>query len=308
MIKALIFGLFMASLMAFGQQERNFSQWSFNQLTINPAHSGIKRCLDIHTTARSQWTGLEGAPKIGALTVAAPLKAKRKKFLAARHGIGGQVFYEQLGAFQDFKAQLSYAGHFNFSLENRLSLGLAFGIRQLSFNIDKARPLQFDPVINGAASQLFPTATFGAWWNGKNYYFGLSMYELMPQPWNEIGANARTRIHTMVNAGYRYGLSEDWTFLPAMYFLFVPKAPINMQLQAVFDYQSRFSAGLGFRNGESVIGLLSVKTGERFKLVYSVDVVYNSLRKNNLGTHELTIGFMPCRSENKDGSRCPLFE
>ncbi|MFO0495893.1 MAG: type IX secretion system membrane protein PorP/SprF, partial [Flavobacteriia bacterium] len=36
------------------QQLPQYSQWAFHQFSMNPAHAGIKSCIDIHTLFRSQ--------------------------------------------------------------------------------------------------------------------------------------------------------------------------------------------------------------------------------------------------------------
>src|SRR5687767_1515335 len=87
----------LSALFVHGQQLPHLSQWSSHQFAINPAHAGIKTCLEVQSTLRGQWINMEGAPLTGWLTVSAPLQAKRNHYLSARHGLGGMVNYDQLG-------------------------------------------------------------------------------------------------------------------------------------------------------------------------------------------------------------------
>lgn len=294
--------------LGWSQQLAHISQWSNHQYAINPAHTGIKSCLEVQSTIRGQWIKMEGAPVTGFLTVSAPLKAKRKKVLSGRHGMGGMVNYDQIGPFQQFNFQLSYAGHFNFTIDNRLSLGLAAGMSQLSFDLNKAKPLTPDPVINGSATELLPNATFGAWWNGKNYYAGLSLYNLIPMKWKNIGNNAQTSIHGMINGGFRKAINPEFTFLPGFYLGFSKSAPVDLQLQVMFDYQRKFSFGLGYRNTDAVIAFLGTRLGDRWRMMYSFDFVTSKLRTNTFHSHEITLSFSPCRMPSSDQQLCPLFE
>lgn len=296
------------SFSGFSQQLSHISQWANHQYAINPAHTGIKTCLEVQSTVRGQWIKMEGAPVTGMLTVSAPLKAKRKKLLSGRHGIGGMVNYDQIGPFQQFNVQLSYAGHFNFTIDNRLSLGLAAGMSQLSFDLNKARPLTPDPVINGSATELLPTATFGAWWNGKNYYAGLSLYNLIPMNWKKIGTNAQSNIHGMINGGFRKAINPNWTFLPGIYLGFTKGAPVDLQLQIMMDYQRKFNVGLGYRNTDAVIAFLGFHLGDRWRMMYSFDFITSKLRTNTLHSHEITLSFSPCRIPSSDQQLCPLFQ
>lgn len=296
------------ALSGFGQQLPHLSQWSSHQFAINPAHAGIKTCLEVQSSLRGQWINMAGAPVTGWLTVSAPLKAKRNHYLSARHGLGGTVNYDQLGPFKQITVMMAYAGHFNFSRDTRLSLGLAFGATQLAFDIDQAKPLMADPRINGSAVELKPAATFGAWWNGKNYYAGLSLYQLVPQKWDQIGYEAQSSMHGMINGGVRLPINQEWTMLPSFYAGFTKAAPIDLQLQALFDYKGRFTTGVGFRNTDALIGFLGYRFEERWRIMYSYDFVLSALRPGTYHSHEITIAFSPCRALSSDQQLCPLFE
>ena len=308
MKKVLIAVFLLNTIVVKAQQIPHMSQWANHQFAVNPAHAGIKTCLEVQSTLRGQWLNIDGAPMTGWLTVSAPLQAKRKQFLSARHGIGGMVMYDQLGAFRQLTASLTYAGHFNFTIDNRLSLGLSFGATQLSFDINKARPLTPDPRINGSAVELKPTATFGAWWNGKNYYAGMAIYQLIPQNWDEMGMDARSSMHGMVNAGFRMPMGKEWTVLPGLYAGFTKAAPIDLQLQAMFDFRSRVLFGAGFRNTDAVIGFLGFRFEDRWRVLYSYDYVLSPMRVGSFHSHELTISFSPCKTPSSDQQLCPLFE
>lgn len=307
-MRRILCALLLLSAPGFSQQIPHLSQWFVHQMAINPAHTGIKNCLDAQATARGQWIGMAGAPATGWLTVSAPLKAKRRKFLSARHGLGGVVNYDQQGAFQQFTFQLSYAGHFNFTQDNRLSLGLSAGATQLAFDINKALPGGPDPTINGSAVELQPTATFGAWWNGKNYYAGMALYNLIPQKWTRIGTNAASAMHGMINAGIRMPLSQDWAILSGLYAGFVKAAPLDLQLHVLADFRGRFSTGLGYRTKDAVILFIGYRFEEKWRIMYSFDYVMSSLRPGTWNTHELTIAFSPCKIHIANQNSCPLFE
>ena len=70
-----------------GQQLPQYTQWSSHQFAINPAHAGIKNCLDVHSLYRTQWLGFEGAPKSRFITFSAPMNSLRKHALSSRHGV-----------------------------------------------------------------------------------------------------------------------------------------------------------------------------------------------------------------------------
>jgi type IX secretion system PorP/SprF family membrane protein len=93
----------LGSKFSFAQQTPQYTQWSMHQFALNPAHAGIKSCIDIHTLYRAQWLGFDGAPRSGFLTLSTPLKSKRNKYLSARQGLGLRFETDQIGQYQSLE-------------------------------------------------------------------------------------------------------------------------------------------------------------------------------------------------------------
>ncbi len=310
-MRKLVFIALVFPWMVVGQQLPHASTWSFFQYSINPAHTGIKPCLEVQGTVRGQWIGVPGAPTTGWVGVHAPLKAKRKKYLAGRHGFGGMLISDKIGPFQSTTLLLNYAGHFNFSRDNRLSMGLGVGARQLSFDKTIASPLDPDPVINGSATELLPDMRFGAWYNAQNWYVGASLYQMIPTKWSNIGNTATTKMHGMVNAGWRISINQYYSVLPQLYLGFVGHGTLDAQVQVMLDVKGEFITGLGLRNTDALIGMFGFRIDEKWKVMYSYDFVLSSLRPNSFHSHELTIGFSPCSYlsvAKNNATSCPLFD
>ncbi len=289
------------------QQLPQYAQWFWNQLAINPAHSGIKTCVEIKTAYRTQWLGLEGAPNSGFFTFSVPLYAKRKKYLGGRQGLGVKFERDQLGPFTANRLNVSYAGHFNFSKDNRLSIGLAAGIQQWNFDKGKSTTLVADPIVGESNSTVRPDATLGFWWNGKDYYAGLAISELTRSNWGDISTDSRFKFHTMINGGYRWAIKEGITLLPSAIVRFPPKGPISFDLNAIVDFKNQFGIGLGYRNTDAVMAFLNFKFKEQFSIGYSFEYVTSSLGRNEYFTHELSLSFSSCKSQGTSTTSCPLF-
>src|SRR5688572_33180532 len=77
MKKILTIGVFSFIMLAGkAQQKPHYTQYVLNQYIINPAISGIENYVDVKISARDQWVGFAGSPKISYLTVDAPLGKK----------------------------------------------------------------------------------------------------------------------------------------------------------------------------------------------------------------------------------------
>nr|WP_133272747.1 type IX secretion system membrane protein PorP/SprF [Hymenobacter radiodurans] len=55
--------LLLATLPALAQQQAQYSQYMNNNYILNPGATGVEDYIDVKFSYRTQWTGLEGAPK-----------------------------------------------------------------------------------------------------------------------------------------------------------------------------------------------------------------------------------------------------
>lgn len=304
---SLVLFIFVAQTI-FGQQLTQYSQWSFHQFALNPAHAGIKPCSDLHTLFRTQWVGFTGAPKSGLVTFCAPLNFKRKEFLSARQGLGLRFEYDQIGQFSTNRLNFAYAGHFNFSRDNRLSLGLYGGVIQMGYNPAGSVTIEPDPQILREANFVLPDATFGAWWNSERYYAGLVVQNMIKSRWNGLGTNSYFRTHVTINGGYLFKINDAVSLLPTVLIKVPPKLPWSMDIQTTVDIKNIFDTGLGFRNGDALMFFVGYKYKQRFSIMYSFDLTTSPLKKYSNNTHELSLSFNSCGQGKKSSMNCPLFE
>lgn len=300
------FGLGSVSI-GFSQQLPQYSQWSQHQFAHNAAHAGIKPCLEVHSLYRMQWVGFDGAPKSGFLTLSAPIPTKRKEYLSARQGIGLRFESDRIGQFNTNRVNLAYAAHFNFTRDTRLSLGLFGGMIQTGFDPSSANTLVPDPQVLRESSFIAPDASFGAWWNGENYYFGLMLNQLIPWKWDAPGIDSRYRFHSALNMGYRMKINDMLTFLPGAMVRIPPRGPLSVDIQAMADYNNKVIGGLGFRNTDGLLFFAGFKFNSRFSIHYSFDLTLSEIRKASSNTHEFSLVFNTCKPVNTSTSSCPLF-
>lgn len=296
------------SISIFSQQLPQYTQWASHQFAINPAHAGIKNCLDVHSLYRMQWLGFEGAPKSGFLTLSAALKAKRKHWLSARHGLGAKIEIDNIGQFSSNRLNLAYAAHFNFSPDTRLSLGIYGGFVQFGYNPQNTITINPDPSVTKESTFIKPDATFGAWWNGKSYYFGLVLQNLIPSKWDNIGTDSKFKLHTILNGGYQYAIDNKYSLLPAFLMKIPPAGPIALDLNLLFDYKNQFGLGIGYRNVDAFLILANFKIKKQLSIQYSFDFILSPLRKGTVNSHELSLTFSTCKPKDNRTTKCSLFE
>lgn len=304
----LFLSLFSCLNWGFSQQIPHYSQWFWNQFAMNPAHAGIKPCVEIKSLMRTQWTGIEGAPTSGLVTFATPLKSKRKHIYSARQGIGGKFEHDQIGPFTANRFMLSYAAHFNFSEYNRLSVGISAGFQQWSFDKTKTTTYLPDPAISESNSALSPNVAAGFWWNGEHYYLGTAFEQIPAGSWGEIGTSSRFRFHSMINGGYRFLVKDKISLIPNFMLRIPPKGKMDLDIAALVDFQNKVGLGLGLRNTDAVLFFFNIKIKEQFSIAYSFDFVTSALGENRSNSHEISLSFIGCKPTSSNKTVCPLFE
>lgn len=292
----------------YSQQIPQYTQWMHHQFLRNPAHAGLKKCVDVHTGYRIQWVGFQGAPHGGFVTASFGINTRRSKFFSARHGLGIRLERDVIGPFSTNKVNLAYAAHINFSVENRLSLGIAAGILQGSYDPSRVTTGTPDAVISRAAGFVLPDASFGAWFNSTDYFIGLSFNNLIPVKWNPVGTNSKYSFYGMLTGGYRWSPNSTFALLPTLNLRTTFKGPLSADLNLNVDFQNKFRFGAGFRFGDAILVMAQVNIKEQFAIGYSYDISVSNLRNVSSNTHELTLRFSTCKPNKKADVSCPLFE
>ena len=73
----------------FGQQDPQYTQYMYNMNVLNPAYAGSKGVTSIGLLGRTQWVGVEGAPKTVTLAMHSPV--------GRAVGLGLSVIHDEIG-------------------------------------------------------------------------------------------------------------------------------------------------------------------------------------------------------------------
>ena len=71
------------------QQDAQYTQYMYNTMAVNPAYAGSRGVLSINGLHRSQWVGLDGAPKTQTINFNTPV--------AERVGVGLSIVNDNIG-------------------------------------------------------------------------------------------------------------------------------------------------------------------------------------------------------------------
>ena len=109
-----------------GQSDALYSQYMFNQFTVNPAYAGSRDALSSVLLYRNQWTGVQDAPKTINFSAHTPFHMKNT-------ALGVNVMMDQIGPTTIQSLQGTYAYHIKTNYGD-LSMGLRSGVISLRSN------------------------------------------------------------------------------------------------------------------------------------------------------------------------------
>ena len=213
-------------------------------------------------------------------------------------GVGGYVFNDNNGIMRRTGIQAAYAYHIPMGvtndIPNTLSFGLAVTAYQYAVNIDGLIYDQNDPLLNSFDRRVFiPDFNFGTSFATTKYYVGFSMTNLLRGSliFADTSSTRRRELgHYFLSGGMKFPLADDWLLEPSgfikssdMFF----KA-IQMDLSTRVYYKNDYWAGLSWRTGDALIIMMGLKY-DRFYFAYAYDYTLTDIRRQSIGSHELTL-------------------
>lgn len=315
-IKLIIgFGLILAGISPAGaQQNIQFTQYIFNTMSVNPAYAGYKEEWFGQVALRSQWTGLDGAPKTGQVSFDGLVDPASKRI-----GVGLQVTADKLGAQSATSAyaNLAYRLRLNAEDTERLSFGIAVGLTNYGLDGTLLNPVdQGDQNLpTGQISSNIPDARFGIYYYNPKFYIGASVMDLFSGDgsngifrWDAgSSANLKRKRHIYIIAGMLNNLSDGIKLRPSILLKEDFKGPTSLDLSGMFIFNERFWLGASYRTGmniwnkgysegltltntNSISGIAQFHVSNNLRIGYSYDYMLNKLGSAQSGSHEITLG------------------
>jgi type IX secretion system PorP/SprF family membrane protein len=272
----------------------------FNQLLINPGVTGTEDYMDTKVGYRSQWVGVEDAPRNYYGTFHTPIGKKKTEFEDVKplpwHGVGGFATGERTGPLTKYKMYGSYAYHLPISNKLVFSMGTFIGFQNYNIDRDRLRfaDNQTDNVTLGNPSAFSPDGSIGGWLYSRHLYVGLSILQIFN---NKVkisdGSNSEGKLnrHYFFTAGYKIKLDEKWALVPSILVKGLSPAPIQFDLNTKLRYRDKMWLGLSYRNKDALVCLIGMTIDRRIDIGYSYDYSISDLRRYNAGSHEILVGY-----------------
>lgn len=281
------------NFVALGQQDPQFSQNRFNQLTVNPGFAGSSGLINLSLLNRYQWVGFPGAPVTTVFNTDASVH-----LIGSNDGIGLSLINDIIGFEKNISVGLNYSWRTKVG-NGQLGSGISLGLMNKNLNLDMTG-IDGSDLVNlsdpslpqGKASGVMADIGAGIFYQHKNYEFALSARHLN-QPtlsFDESGRYSLKR-HYYMSGSYTFQMAnERLEALPSFFYktdATTWQADINMTLQ----YDKRFWGGLGYRFGDALVITAGAELWNGIKFGYSYDISISALSRYNSGSHEFFIAY-----------------
>ena len=254
------------------QQDAQYTQYMYNTLSVNPGYAGSRGHMSITALHRSQWIGLEGAPKTQTVNIHTPLGYNGL-------GMGISVVNDQIGPTSETYFDLDISYTINVSDEARLSMGVKgsahmLDVRFSELNQDITNPGGPDPSLQQDIQNKFsPNIGAGVYYHTQRFYTGLSVPRFLEtQHFDESSlSTAQEEMNFYWITGYVWDVSPMWKFKPAVLAKVVRGAPLQLDFSASAMYNEKFILGAAYRWDAAISGLAGFQVSPEFMIGLAYD-------------------------------------
>lgn len=295
MNKNILLLFFLFTLKLFAQQEARYSQYTYSESSINPAYVGVSERLDIILLHRSQWIGINGAPKSSFLSIDAPLKRNLS--------LGARINRDEIGASNRTSFNLSFSYKLKLKDDDLLlSLGVNSGLENLNVNINKLNILNTnDVLLHNINSRVNPVFGVGAYIYNDKWYIGLSSPNILSTKFSDKNSvsSIQSVPHLYLTGGRNFRLNENIELKPSFLVNRVKGVPLYISLSTAIRYKEKISFGISYARSSNVATLIGIKLTNVLSLGYAYEHNLNEIGSYNNPTHELTLRFSFSKKDRK---------
>jgi type IX secretion system PorP/SprF family membrane protein len=278
--------------MALAQQDPQFSQYMFNNMSINPGYAGSKDAICLTALHRTQWVGFPGNPNTSLFSVSAPIKPFK-----INSGIGLTAINDNLAFQKSPGISLSYAYIMNVrNGEGKLGIGMSVGFLSSTFDpkYDWGKGNSDETTVPGGGGVKETGMTydlgFGVYYRTENLYLGVSSTHLTQSSYkfNQSSSTLTLARHYYLTTGYNLAMQNPAFEVQPSIMLRYDGSSSAIDLNTMVTYNKRIWGGLSYRLSSAIVGLVGLELSNGIRFGYSYDFSVNSLKAS---THEIMVNY-----------------
>lgn len=277
--------VFLIATQMYGQQDPQYTQYMYNMNVINPAYAGSRENLSFGLLYRTQWTGIDGAPKTGTFFGHLPVGEKV--------GIGLSVISDEIGPVRETNAYADFSYTLQLGGVHRLAFGVKAGATFHDIGIggiDLIDPT--DPFFQNISSTT-PNIGAGFFYYTDNYYVSFSVPNILDSVHldangNKLGSEVS---HYFLTGGYVFELSPNTKLKPSFMVKSAFNTPTSFDVNLNALFFDKFEIGGSYRLDDSFSGLVNFAITPTVRIGYAYDGVTSDIRRYAPASHEFLLLF-----------------
>ncbi len=287
---------------SFAQQDAQFTQYMYNTMSINPAYAGSRDVFSFVGLYRTQWVGLEGAPRTFTASAHSPL--------GKRIGLGVNVTNDEIFISRETYFDVSFSYTIDVSEKGLLAFGVKGGGHLLDIDTNRANTGPYDP--GDGTSEIFidnkfsPQFGAGAYYYTNKFYLGLSAPNILETEHFDESSNsdnssatAKERVNYYLMTGYTFELNKDLLFKPSLLTKIVTGSPLQVDLSANFLIKEKLTLGVAYRWSAAVSAMVGFQITDQIMLGFAYDAETTELQGYNDGSFEFLLRFELFNKQNR---------
>ncbi len=274
------------------QQDAQYTQYMYNTMSVNPAYAGSRDVLSGLLLHRSQWVGLDGAPRTQTFNLHSPIGEDKKV------GLGLSIINDKIGPTHETYFDIDFSYTINTSEEGKLSFGLKGGGHLLDVAYSELSAYNSGDLLlqNDIKNKFSPNVGAGVYYRkGDKWYLGLSVPNLLETThFDEASlSQARERMNAYLIGGYVFDLNADLKFKPAFLLKAVTGAPLQADLTANFLLREKLTLGVAYRWDAAFSGLVGYQFTDGIMVGFAYDREITALGRTEFqsGSFEVFLRF-----------------
>jgi type IX secretion system PorP/SprF family membrane protein len=284
------------------QQDAQYTQYMYNTLSINPAYAGSRDVLSFVGLYRTQWVGLDGAPKGFTASLHSPV--------GENVGLGLNVTQDEIFITDETYIDLDFSYTINLSEEKKLAFGIKAGGHFLNIDTNRLNTGAFnigdpDAEIN-IDNKFSPQFGLGIFYYTDEFYLGISAPNILEtEHFDETAANnnsfatAKERINFYLMTGKTFELNSDLLFKPSVLFKVVEGAPLQADLSANMLIKEKLTLGLAYRWSAALSAMVGFQLSDQLMLGLAYDRETTELAQFNDGSYEIFLRYELFKRNNR---------
>ena len=249
------------------QQDAQYTQYMYNTVSVNPGYTGSRGHLSIAALHRSQWVGLDGAPKTQTLNIHSPVGHNGV-------GMGMSIVNDEIGPTSETYLDIDFSYTVKTSDEGKLSFGLKASGHLLDIRFSELNQFAPDQTLEQDIDNKFsPNFGAGVYYHTNKFYAGLSVPRFLQTSHFEESSlsTAKEQMNFYLITGYVFDLNTDLKFKPTILSKVVQGAPLQIDLSANFMLNDKFILGAAYRWDAALSGMIGFQLNESFLIGMAYD-------------------------------------